>query len=114
MKIARALWVTALICGCLVLGLGVITVPQYWAAQTRVSQQRVQELDQGLAKYLLDHRRCPEAAADLVARGYVSRGALKDAWGNRIAVSCSAAGAHAQSAGRDKIFDTRDDIASVQ
>jgi hypothetical protein len=106
--------VTALICGCLALVLYAVTAPHYWAAQRRISHQRVQELDQGLARYLLDHRQCPPAAADLVARGYVNRGALKDAWGTAISFSCSAAGAHAQSAGRDKVFDTRDDIATVQ
>jgi hypothetical protein len=106
--------VAALVCGCLVLGLYAVTAPHYFAAQKRISQQRVQELDQGLAKYFLDHRRCPAAATDLVARGYVTHRALKDAWGTAISVSCSAGGAHALSAGRDRIFDTRDDIATVQ
>jgi hypothetical protein len=112
--IACGFWIAALVCGCLVLGLYAWTAPRYWAAQSRVSDQRVRDLDQGLAKYLLDNRRCPPTAAALVERGYVRPSMLKDAWGSRIAWSCSEVGARVRSAGRDRIFDTADDIANVR
>ena len=112
-KVPDAILIAALICGCLVLVVVVATRPGYWAAQKRLSQQRVQELDQGLARYLLDTRRCPTTPADLVARGYASAVALKDAWKTPIALSCSDIGSFVRSAGRDKVFDTADDITSL-
>jgi hypothetical protein len=95
------------------LGLYVFTTTSFHAAQERVSQQRVHELDQALARYLLDTRRCPTTVADLVTMGYVGAGALRDTWKTNIGLSCSAAGSFVRSAGRDKVFDTADDITST-
>src|SRR5262245_33548516 len=113
-KIVTALWMSALIGALIVLVIGVVIAPGFRTAQKRVSEGRVHDLDQGLAKFLLDTGRCPAAAADLVAQGYVDRRALTDAWGTAIAYSCSDGGARVRSAGRDKVFDTRDDIATIQ
>ena len=112
-KVPTAVWIAVLICGFMALGLYTFTASSLTAAQRRVSQQRVQELDQGLARYLLDARRCPTTAADLVASGYASPLALKDAWKTPIALSCSDMGSFVRSAGRDKVFDTPDDITSA-
>jgi hypothetical protein len=95
------------------LGLYAFTETTFRAAQTKVSQQRVHDLDQALARYLLDTRRCPTTVADLVAMGYVGARGLKDAWKTDIALSCSGGGSFVRSAGRDKVFDTADDIAST-
>ena len=113
-KIVTALWMSALIVGVIVLLLGLVATPPFRTAQKRVSEGRVHDLDQGLAKFLLDTGHCPSAASDLVAQGYVDRRALKDAWGTAIAYSCSDGNARVRSAGRDKVFDTRDDIATIQ
>jgi hypothetical protein len=112
-KVPAAVSVAALICGFMALGLYVFTVSSFQAAQRKVSQQRVQELDQGLSRYLLDTRRCPTNVADLVAMGYVRSSALKDAWRGNIVISCSDIGSFVRSAGRDKVFDTSDDITST-
>ena len=112
-KLPTAVWIAVLICGFMALGLYAFTTTSLTAAQRKVSQQRVQELDQGVARYLLDMRRCPTTAADLVARGYVNAAALKDAWKTPLALSCSDIGSFVRSAGRDKVFDTADDITSV-
>jgi hypothetical protein len=112
-KVPTAVWIAVLICGFMALGLYAFTTTSLRAAQRKVSQQRVQELDQGLAGYLLDTRRCPTTAADLVARGYVNAVALNDAWKTPLALSCSDIGSFVRSAGRDKVFDTADDITSL-
>lgn len=112
-KVPTAVWIAVLICGFMALGLYAFTTTSRRAAQKKISQQRVRELDQGLARYLLDTRRCPTAAADLVARGYAGGAALKDAWKTPIALSCSDMGSFVRSAGGDKVFDTADDITST-
>jgi type II secretory pathway pseudopilin PulG len=112
-KVSPPVWIAVLICGFMAVGLYVFTTTSLRAAQRKVSQQRVQELDQGLARYLLDMRRCPTTAADLVAGGYAGAVALKDAWKTPIALSCSDMGSFVRSAGRDKVFDTADDITSA-
>ena len=112
-RIPTAVWIAVLICGFLGLGLYAFTTTSFLAAQRKVSQQRVQELDQAVARYLLDTRHCPRTTADLVAMGYVSARALRDAWRTDIALSCSEAGSLVRSAGRDKVFDTADDISSA-
>ena len=71
------------------------------------------ELDQALARYVLDTRRCPTTTAALVTMGYVGVRALRDAWKTDLALSCSALGSGVRSAGRDKVFDTTDDIRST-
>ena len=112
-KIPAAVWNAAMISGFMALVLYVFTVSSFHAAQRKVSQQRVQELDQGLSRYLLDTRRCPTTTADLVTMGYVRSSALKDAWRSNIIISCSGIGSFVRSAGRDKVFDTSDDITST-
>jgi hypothetical protein len=113
-KIFTSLWMSALFCGVIVLLISLVATPFGIGAGKRLSQTRVHDLDQGLARFLLDTGRCPSAAADLVAQGYVYRQALQDAWGTAIAYSCSNAGARVRSAGPDKVFDTRDDITTIQ
>jgi hypothetical protein len=112
-RVPNAVRIAALIAGFMALGLYAFTVSALRAAQRKVSQQRVVELDRGLTQYLLDTRRCPTSTADLVRMGYVRPGALHDAWKMNITVSCSAAGPFVRSAGADKVFDTADDISST-
>jgi type II secretory pathway pseudopilin PulG len=112
-RVPTAVWIAALIGGFMALGLYTFTATSFRAAQDRVSQQRVHELDQALARYQLDTRRCPTTVADLVTMGYVSAGALKDTWKTDIGLSCSPVGSFVRSAGRDKVFDTADDITST-
>jgi len=98
--------------GCLALGLYAVMAPCYWAAQRKISRQRVEEIDKALLAYLAVEKRCPATPNDLVHERVIERRTLSDVWGTPIAYRCSDRGTRVQSAGRDKRFDTADDIKS--
>lgn len=111
-RIPTALWVTTLCLGCLALGLYAVMAPCYWAAQRKISRQRVEEIDKALLVYLQVEKRCPETPYDLVKSRIIERQTLNDVWGTPIVYGCSVGGTRVRSAGRDKIYDTADDIES--
>ena len=111
-RIPTALWVTTLCLGCLALGLYAVMAPRYRAAQRKISRLRVEEIDKALLAYLTVEQRCPATLNDLVATRAIDRRAVKDVWGTPIAYRCSDRGTRVRSAGRDKTFDTADDIDS--
>ena len=96
------------------LGLYAFTTTSFLAAQRKVSQQRVQELDQAVARYVLDTRHCPRTMADLVAMGYVERARAEGCPGGRTSPSPAPMQERCvRSAGRDRVFDTADDITTA-
>jgi hypothetical protein len=111
-RIPTALWVAVACLGTLTLGLYAVLAPCYWAAQKKITRQRVEEIDKALLAYLTVEQRCPETLNDLLERRAIQRHALKDAWGTPIEYRCSDRGTRVFSAGRDKTFDTADDINS--
>ena len=111
-RIPTAVWVTTLCLGCLALGLYAVMAPCYSAARRKVSRQRVEEIDKALLPYLTVEQRCPATLDDLVGKRIIDRRTLKDVWGTPIAYRCSDRGTRVRSAGRDKTFDTADDIDS--
>jgi len=82
------------------------------AARKKISRQRVKEVDDAISTYLSRERRCPATLDELVAGKYVPSHSLEDSWGTRLTYSCSNEDWQVTSAGRDRIFDTLDDITS--
>jgi hypothetical protein len=110
MKIPPAVWASTLFCGCVALGLFVVTASGREAARKKVSQQRVEEITKALTRWRQVERRCPATRVELVARRFVQASVLEDAWGTRIEYRCSERGLDVRSAGRDRVFNTIDDI----
>lgn len=98
--------------GLAVIGFAVfaVTYPCYKRAQVQIAAERGREAAKGITSYRQETRRCP-TPEEVVAAGYVSPRALVDPWGTKITFQCSADGnVVVRSAGRDRLFDTSDDI----
>ena len=109
-RIALAIGITfsgfALIC----FAVFAIVYPCYKRAQVKIAAQRGKEAVQGITSYQIEKRRCP-TPEEVVAAGYLSPAALVDPWGTKITFQCSADGSVVvRSAGRDRQFNTSDDI----
>jgi len=87
-----------------------IHLPDIRAGQKDDATRAVGEISEGLLRYRCRGGGCPATRDDLLARGHITRRALTDPWRNSIAYRCFQGGAHVRSAGRDGIFNTRDDI----
>jgi hypothetical protein len=82
----------------------------YKRAQVKIAAQRGKDAAKAVTSYRHDKRRCP-TPEEVVAAGYVSPGSLVDPWGTQITFQCSASGnVVVRSAGRDRLFNTTDDI----
>jgi hypothetical protein len=90
-----------------------VTLPCFRRAQTKVARDRVRAVDTALASYSVSRGRCPATPADLIAHGRLPASALVDPWGTSIAYWCADRGSHVLSAGRDRQFNTSDDVIHV-
>ena len=75
-----------------------------------MARLRVSDIDQALAAYVVEHRRCPSTRDDLVTDGFIKPVTFVDPWGTSIAYWCSEDRSMVVSAGPDKQFGTDDDI----
>jgi hypothetical protein len=68
------------------------------------------EAKPGMTRPPGERPRCP-TREDLVLGGYVDEAALVDPWGTSVAIHCTTDGGIViRSAGRDRLFNTADDI----
>ena len=97
-------------------GVGVAVFAQFKRAQVRIAKQRVKEVMQGVATFMIDNNTCPKGMADLVAQKYLAKGAAKDPWGKDFTLKCPGTqdpdSADISSSGPDKQDGTPDDSRS--
>jgi general secretion pathway protein G len=97
-------------------GVGVAVFAQFKRAQVRIAKQRVKEVMQGVATFMIDNNNCPKGMEDLVAQKYLAKGAAKDPWGKDFTLKCPGTqdpdSADITSSGPDKQDGTPDDIRS--
>jgi hypothetical protein len=80
-------------------------------SRVKIASLRVREIDNAIAQYQIDQRRCPKRPNDLLVGKYVSARGLVDPWERDIQFTCADNGdTRVASAGPDGIFGTSDDI----
>lgn len=93
----------ALAVGFVLTGSAVFFVAKYDAFKKR-------EARPGIKRSRGEKPRCP-TREDLVMGGYVDEGALVDPWGTNVVIHCTPdGGIVVRSAGRDRVFNTADDV----
>jgi hypothetical protein len=90
-----------------------VTLPCYRRAQTKIARDYVRMVDVALANYRVTHDHCPATTANLLAHAQLPARTLEDPWRTSIAYWCTDRHTHVISAGRDRQFNTTDDVVSA-
>ncbi len=71
---------------------------------------QVRTIEHAVARYQIDHDKCPETMDDLIDNAYVDHNTFVDPWGTPIRFTCIREDIRVDSAGADRAFGTADDV----
>jgi hypothetical protein len=80
-------------------------------SQFKPALRQVRTIKYAVARYQIDHDRCPATRDELIANGYVDRKRFDDPWGKPITFTCDTDNVRVTSSGPDRVSGTADDVS---